>query len=511
MSEALNATEYLLDRRLEAGDGGRVAINHEGRDWTYDQVAELTAAVAAALHRTGVRPEERVLQVMVDGPEFVATFLGAMRLGAVAVPVSTMLTGAELGFIAADARARVAVISGEFAALAERIAAAAPELTDLVMVGAGTPALPARVRLHRFAEWAVPAPAPPTYATWADSPAFWLYTSGTTGQPKAAMHRHADLPFTAERYGQPVLGIGPQDRCFSVARLFFAYGLGNGLTFPFAVGATSILASAPPTPARVAALVREQRPTLFFAVPSFYAAILAADLPEDTFASVRHGVSAGESLPAPVFHRFRDRFGVEILDGIGSTEVLHIFISNRAGEIRPGTSGRVVEGYEARLVDDDGAAVGDGEPGHLLVRGESVATGYWCRTAVTRRTFEGEWVRTGDVYVRDREQVFTHAGRSDDMLKVGGIWVSPTEVESTLLEHPDVMEAAVVSEPDADQVPQPVAYVVPAPGRTVDPQALIDFCRQRMAAFKRPRRVLVVEALPKTATGKIQRYRLRGG
>ena len=511
MSEPLNAAAYLLDRRLQAGEGGRVAIRHEGRDWTYGEIAELTGAVAAALHETGVRPEERVLQVMADGPEFVATFLGAMRLGAVAVPVSTMLTGSELGFIAADARARVAVVSGEFAALAEPIATAAPELTDLVLVGAGDPVLPARVRLHRFASWAAPAPSAPPYATWADSPAFWLYTSGTTGQPKAAMHRHADLPYTAERYAQPVLGIGPQDRCFSVARLFFAYGLGNGLTFPLAVGATSILASAPPTPERVAALVRAERPTLFFAVPSFYAAILAAGLPEDTFASVRHGVSAGESLPAPLFHRFRERFGVEILDGIGSTEVLHIFISNRAGEIHPGTSGRVVEGYEARLVDDAGAAVGDGEPGHLLVRGESVATGYWCRTAVTRRTFQGEWLRTGDVYVRDQEQVYTHCGRSDDMLKVGGIWVSPTEVESALLEHPRVLEAAVVCEPDQDLVPQPVAYVVLTPGPTVDPAALIDFCRQRMAAFKRPRRVLVVETLPKTATGKIQRYRLRGG
>jgi benzoate-CoA ligase family protein len=306
-----------------------------------------------------------------------------------------------------------------------------------------------------------------------------------------------------------VLGIRPDDRCYSIAKLFFAYGLGNSLSFPFSVGATVILEPGPPSPAAVAALVTAERPTLFFATPTFYAGLLAAGLPEDTFASVRQGVSAGEGLPAPVLERFRARFGVEILDGLGSTEALHIFLSNRPGAVVPGTSGTPVPGYEVRLVDDAGGPVPDGETGHLMVRGESIATGYWCRTAVTRRVFCGDWMRTGDMYVRNEDGTYRHSGRSDDMLKVGGIWVSPAEVEATLAAHEDVVEAAVVAETNADGIQLPVAYVVLMPGRSVEPEALVEFCRARLAAFKRPRRVILCEQLPKTATGKIQRFKLR--
>jgi len=323
------------------------------------------------------------------------------------------------------------------------------------------------------------------------------------------MHRHADIPFTAETYGRQVLGIRPDDRCFSIAKLFFAYGLGNSLSFPFSVGASVVLEPGPPTPASVAALVREERPTLFFATPTFYAGLLAAGLPEDTFASVRQGVSAGEGLPAPVLERFRDRFGVEILDGLGSTEALHIFVSNRPGAVVPGTSGTPVPGYEVKVVDDAGDRVAAGEPGHLMVHGDSIATGYWCRTAVTRRVFCGEWMRTGDMYIHNEDGTYRHCGRSDDMLKVGGIWVSPAEVESTLAAHDDVVEAAVVAETDADGIQRPVAYVVLVPGRSVDPADLVEFCRSRLAAFKRPHRVVLCEQLPKTATGKIQRFKLR--
>jgi benzoate-CoA ligase family protein len=323
------------------------------------------------------------------------------------------------------------------------------------------------------------------------------------------MHRHADMPFTAETYAAQVLGIRADDRCLSVAKLFFAYGLGNSLTFPFSVGATTVLNPEAPTPASVAALVRAERPTLFFATPTFYAGLLAADLPADTFASVRHGVSAGEPLPAPVLERFRDRFGVEILDGIGSTEALHIFTSNAPGDVHPGSSGRPVPGYEVRLVDDTGAEVADDTPGQLLVRGESLATGYWCRTALTRRTFLGEWMRTGDMYTRSADGVYTYCGRSDDMLKAGGIWVSPAEVESVLVAHPDVVEAAVVGRADQDGIVRPVAFVVVRSDGGVDAEALTGFCRERLASFKRPREVHFVAELPKTATGKIQRYKLR--
>jgi benzoate-CoA ligase family protein len=519
MAERLNACEWLLDRRLEAGDGGRVAIRAGGKPLTYAELATRVDAVATALAGLGVRPEERIPLALYDTPEFVAAFLGALRLGAVPVPLSTMLTGEELAFMCGDARARVAIADAGLGEALRRMLAGAAELTDAVLVGEPSAAEAvaegageaARARVHGWDRWVAGGEGGPfpAYGSWPDSPAFWLYTSGTTGKPKGAMHRHVDLVHTAETYGGQVLGIAPDDRCLSVAKLFFAYGLGNSLTFPLSVGATVVLDPARPTPQGVAATAAAERPTLFFAVPTFYAALLAADVPDDSFASVRYAVSAGEPLPAGLYHRFRERFGVDILDGIGTTEALHIFISNRPGDIRPGTSGRVVPGYRARVVDDDGADVGAGETGHLLVAGESVATGYWCRTEVNRRTFLGEWLRTGDMYTRDADGVFSYQGRSDDMLKSGGIWVSPAEVEAALVEHADVLEAAVVGRADRDGVVQPVAYVVLLPDRAPTAEALIAFCRERLAAFKRPRDVVFVTELPKTATGKIQRYKLR--
>jgi len=510
----LNASQYLLDRRLEAGDGDRVALEQGGAPVTYEELGELVGRAANALRALGVRPEERVPLVLLDGVEFVASFLGALRIGAVPVPMSTMLTAAELAFQCNDARARVAIASAALAPVVKDMVAACEELTDLVIAGDGDVevALAGPLRVHSYEQLTGDQPAhAEIYPTWPDSPAFWLYTSGTTGKPKAAMHRHVDLPYTAETYGRQVLGITPEDRCYSVAKLFFAYGLGNSLTFPLSLGARTILDPARPTPQGVAAAVRERRPTLFFAVPTFYAAVLAADLPRDTFAPVRLAVSAGEPLPAGIFDRFKDRFGVDILDGLGTTEALHIFISNRPRDIRPGTTGFVVPGYQVRLVDDEGGTVPPGETGHLLVAGESVATGYWCRTEVTRRAFQGEWLRTGDVYSSSEDGVFTYAGRSDDMIKAGGIWVSPAEVEATLVQHPDVLEAAVVGRRTPEGLHEPAAYVVRMPGRSPRPEELVEFCRERLAAFKRPRQVVFLDDLPKTATGKIQRYKLRDG
>ncbi|HZD01269.1 MAG TPA: benzoate-CoA ligase family protein [Actinomycetes bacterium] len=514
MGELLNAGDYLVSRRLEAGDGNRVALEQGSERVTYAELAARVGQAANALRALGVRPEERVPLVLLDGVEFVASFLGALRIGAVPVPLSTMLTGGELAFQCNDARARVAVASAALAPVLKDMVAQCAELTDLVVAGDGhgdfEVTLAGPLRVYRYEEWTSNQPAEAeTYPTWPDSPAFWLYTSGTTGRPKAAMHRHADLPYTAETYGQQVLGITPADRCYSVAKLFFAYGLGNSLTFPLSLGACTILDPARPTPQGVAATVRERRPTLFFAVPTFYAALLAADLPRDTFASVRLAVSAGEPLPAGIFHRFKERFAVDILDGLGTTEALHIFISNRPGDIRPGSTGFVVPGYRVRLVNDEGGAVQPGETGHLLVSGESVATGYWCRTDVNRRTFQGEWLRTGDVYSCSEDGVLSYAGRSDDMIKSGGIWVSPAEVEATLVQHPDVLEAAVVGRRTAEGLQEPAAYVVRMPGRSPGAEELTEFCRQRLAAFKRPRQVVFVDDLPKTATGKIQRYKLR--
>jgi benzoate-CoA ligase family protein len=345
--------------------------------------------------------------------------------------------------------------------------------------------------------------------TLADSPAFWLYTSGTTGTPKAAMHRHGSLRSTAQTYAAHVLGIRPDDVCYSAAKFFFAYGLGNTLTFPFSVGARAVLDRARATPARLASVLESTRPTLFFGAPTAYAAMLAAGLPDSTFASVRLGVSAGEAFPADLYRRFTARFGIEVLDGIGSTEALHIFLSNRPGRVRPGTTGEVVPGYELRIEDPDGNPVPDGEPGSLQVKGDSIATGYWCRSEVSRRVFRGEWLRTGDIYARDADGYYTCLGRSDDVLKAGGLWVSPAEVETRLRAHPGVEQAVVVAVPDADGLDKPVACVIAKAGAAPTEDELIAFCRAGLAAFKRPRRVLFLAEFPLTATGKVQRFKLR--
>jgi benzoate-CoA ligase family protein len=499
-----NATDYLLHRQVRAGQGDRTAVVCDKVSLTYQELADETQRVAAGFRALGLRPEERVMFCMADGVEMLTGILGAMYLGAVPVPVSTMVTGAELATVLADSRARVLCVSTEFTEAARVALASAPEVTQVLIDGEtdlpGTPW--ATLRSHD--ELTEP------YATWADSPAFWLYTSGTTGKPKGAMHRHGSVRDVAELYGQGVLGVAPDDRTLSVAKLFFAYGLGNSAFFPLSAGATTILERARPTPAVIAARARAERPTLFFGVPTFYSALLNSDIPDDTFSSVRQGISAGEPLPPVLFSRFRERFGVEILDGLGSTEALHIFLSNRPGAARPGASGTPVDGYQVELRDETGTPITDtGQPGDLYLSGPSVASGYWCRTETTRAVFQGEWLRTGDTYVRNEDGTYTCLGRSNDMLKAGGIWVSPAEVEERLLEHPDVAEAAVVAGQDTDGLDKPIACVVPVPGRRVDAAALVAWCREGLAAYKRPRAVVSMTELPKTATGKIRRNVLR--
>lgn len=504
-----NAADFLLDRHVREGNGDRLAVLAPGRTLTYGELTEEVHRVAGGLAGIGVRPEERVMLCMVDGIELLTGILGAMWLGAVPVPVSTMVTGPELGNVLADSRARVLCVSDEFSAAAKTAIESAPEVTDVVLDRADPSAFSILVRTHDWAELSTSEDSP-AYRTCPDSPALWLYTSGTTGQPKGAMHRHASIRAVCETYGSQVLGVRADDRCFSVAKLFFAYGIGNSLFFPLSAGACSILDPTRPSPHGVAEKVRTARPTLFFGVPTFYSALLASDLPDDTFSSVRQAVSAGEPLPAVIFERFRERFGVEILDGIGSTEALHIFLSNRPGQAVPGTTGVAVPGYDIELRDTDGALpVEDGQPGELYVRGPSTAVGYWSRYETTKRVFQGEWLRTGDSYLRNADGTYTCLGRFDDMLKAGGIWVSPAEVEQRLLQHPDVAEAAVVAAPDADGIDKPVACVVAAAGREIDERALIEFCREGLASFKRPRAVVRLAELPKTATGKIRRTVVR--
>jgi benzoate-CoA ligase family protein len=524
--ELFNAASWLLGRNA-AATPDRVAVtaidaSGSATDVTYRELDDLAWRAAAALVAAGIRAEERILLCMADSPELLALFLGGLYIGAVPVPVSTMATRADLTALASDSRARLLAVSSEFAAAAAdaiglpglREVAVAGQTTDLApLLAAPRARTVARVRtLRGFLAAAGPADlaaARGAAPTLADSPAFWLYTSGTTGTPKAAMHRHGSLRATAVTYGSEVLGIGPDDVCYSAAKFFFAYGLGNSLTFPFSVGARTILDCARATPARLASVLASTQPTLFFGAPTAYAAMLAAGLPEDTFASVRLGVSAGESFPADLYQRFTGRFGLEVLDGIGSTEALHIFLSNRPGRVRPGTTGEVVPGYELRIEDADGNEVPGSEPGSLYVKGDSIATGYWCRSEVSRRVFRGEWLRTGDIYARDAEGFYTCLGRSDDVLKAGGLWVSPGEVETRLREHPDVEQAVVVAIPDSDGLDKPVACVVVAAGAQPTEDELIAFCRAGLSAFKRPRRVLFLPEFPLTATGKVQRFRLR--
>jgi benzoate-CoA ligase family protein len=453
-----------------------------------------------------------VLMVMSDEIPMLTGILGSFHAGLVAVPVSTMLTGAELGRIVADSGARVVLATSDFVGPVSEAIAVSPDVEVGVLSGAGTLDVPDRVTTYTWAELvglglaaddALLGVAPTVDDSWA----LWLYTSGTTGLPKAAMHRHANIRHVCETYGARVLGITPDDRTFSVAKLFFAYGIGNSLFFPFSVGAATVLEPRRPTPDVVREQLERHRPTLFFAVPTFYAGLNASDLPGEAVASVRMCASAGEPLPAPLQTRFTDRFGVEILDGIGSTEALHIFLSNRPGDIRPGTTGVAVPGYDVELRDALGQVVPAGEPGALHVRGESIALGYWHRTDASRTVFQGEWLSTGDTYVVDADGYYRCLGRNSDMLKAGGIWVSPAEVESRLLEHPSVLQAAVVGIADADGLDKPVGVVVAEPGTTQD--ELIEWCRSGLAHFKCPRQLVFVSDLPKTATGKLQRFKVR--
>ncbi|WP_428116478.1 benzoate-CoA ligase family protein [Candidatus Poriferisodalis sp.] len=553
-TDEFNAAAWLVDRHVDEGRGDRVAIRCGGRSTTY---AELLAEMWRAqwlLDDLGVRAGDRVAMVVQDDETFPALFLGALRAGAVPIPLSTMLEGTSLAGIVADCGARVLAISDTFAGVAADIAAAAPELLHIVVSGDATSVAAALGRDIDVRAWSyansstratdttdnantsaasaaddnantsaasaadddantsdagnvMEAPVAPTTR---GSQAFWLYSSGTTGTPKGVMHLHGNLPATVETYASRVLDVTPDDRCLSVAKLFFAYGLGNSLTFPFAMGATAILCPSPPTPALMAELITDERPTLFFSSPGFCAAMLDANPPPSTFGTVRATVTAGESLPANVQTRFAELTGSPVLDGIGSTELLHIFISNSLDEQVPGSSGHVVPGYEAELRDDNDNLVTEPDtPGYLHVRGPSAATGYWQRPEATAAAFREGWVRTGDVYNRSAAGHWTFLGRNNDMIKAGGIWVSPAEVESALIEHESVLEAAVVGARNDQGLETVVAFVVTATGASIDTALLEQHCRNRMAAFKRPRQIHVVDEFPKTATGKIKRFELR--
>ena len=490
-----NAASWLVDRHIENGRGDRIAIRCQAESLTYADVQREVFRAQHALADRGVAAGDRVAMVVNDEPGFMAWYLGAMRSGAIPIPLSTMLTGDDIGEIVADAGASLLVASAEHAPRVDGIDTTA----GTVVLGGDS-----------WSDYDDRSEAP-VADTDESSSAFWLYSSGTTGTPKGVMHRHSSPQATADTYARTVLGATAHDRFLSVAKLFFAYGLGNSLTFPFAVGGTTILNPDRPTPPGMLQLVADEQPTLFFASPGFVAAILDARPDPAVFSSVRATATAGESLPGDLQRRFSETFGHDVLDGIGTTEALHIFLSNRPDDQVAGSSGTPVDGYETELLDDEGNVVTEADtPGYLHVRGPSIADGYWQRPEQTAMAFlDGGWLRTGDVYVRSADGHWTFLGRNNDMIKAGGIWVSPAEVESVLIEHPDVLEAAVVGSRNQAGLEETIAFVVARTGHTIVPDEIEAHCRAKMAAFKRPRRLIVVDELPKTATGKIRRFELR--
>jgi len=505
-----NAAHDLIERNLAAGRAGKIAYIDDAGTYTYGELAERVNRCANALAGLGLQPEQRVLLCHLDTIDFPAVFLGAIKAGIVPIAANTLLTTNDYDYMLRDSRARALVVSAPLLPAFAPLIGKHPHLKHVVVSGAVDPASP-HPSLGKLM-----AAAGTTFTasdTTCDDACFWLYSSGSTGAPKGTVHLHSSLIGTAELYAKPILGLREDDVVFSAAKLFFAYGLGNGLTFPLSVGATTVLMAERPTPAAVFARLREHQPTIFYGVPTLFAALLASpDLPKRGELRMRRCTSAGEALPAEIGRRWTEQFGVEILDGLGSTEMLHIFLSNRPGEVRYGTSGTPVPGYELRIVGDDGHPVARGEVGELQINGPTSAMAYWNNREKTRNTFQGPWTRSGDKYSIDADGYYVYAGRTDDMLKVGGIYVSPIEVESALVTHPAVLEAAVIGKADEEQLVKPLAYVVLKSGQAASP-ALADELRQhvktQLAPYKYPRWIEFIDELPKTATGKIQRFKLR--
>jgi len=504
-----NFAADILERNLDAGRGDKIAYIDDRGSTTYAALAERVERFGHVLRSLGVRREERVLICLTDTVDWPTAFLGAIKAGVVAVPVNTLLTEDDYRFMLADSRARLLIVSEELLPKFAKAIAAGTDPVHVVVSGTN-----AHGHQHLDALLSAAKTDAVTAATTRDDMCFWLYTSGSTGKPKGAVHTHADLKLTDDLYAGPILGITESDVCFSVAKLFFAYGLGNALTFPMSVGATTVLLPHRPTPDLVADVLKKHQVTIFYAVPTFYAGFLASPAaPQRGDLKVRRCVSAGEALPPDVGRRWSERYGVDVLDGIGSTEMLHIFLSNRSGDVRYGTSGKPIAGYDLRLVDDDGKIITTrGEMGELQVRGPTSAMMYWNNREQSRITFLGEWTRSGDKYIEDDDGYFVYCGRRDDMLKVSGMYVSPFEVEGALQSNPEVLEAAVVGWPDDDRLIKPKAFVVlksPEKACAALAQALQNECRQKLAVYKYPRWIEFRTELPKTATGKIQRFKLR--
>jgi benzoate-CoA ligase family protein len=501
-----NAAAPFIDRHLAEGRGDKVVIRTGEESVTYGELAARVNRAGNALLGLGLEPGARLMMMVKDSPAFFYLFWGAIKAGIVPVPVSTLLRSSDYAFMLEDSGCRVCVYSPVFAAeVVPGLEAADPgPAQHLATEGEGTTLA---TLMAASSDSLTPAPAT------AEDDCFWLYSSGTTGAPKGAVHRHRDMVVTSEHYGVRTLGLREDDVCFSAAKLFFAYGLGNAMTFPLWVGASTVLLPGAPNPDSTFEVIESHKPSVFYGVPTLYGAQLKAlEAGTRDLSSLRVCVSAGEALPAALYQRWKTRVGVDILDGIGSTEALHIFISNKPGDITPGSSGRVVPGYQARIVDGDGAEVKAGDSGRLLIAGDSLARLYWNNPEKTAVTMVGDWLDTGDTYIHQPDGTYLYCGRNDDMMKVGGIWCSPFEIEAKLIEHPKVLEAAVVGRADDAELIKPEAFVVlddPADAGDAVAEELLQHCKQGLARYKYPRWFNFVDSLPKTATGKIQRFKLR--
>ncbi len=509
--ERFNFAQHLLTANAARAD--KPAFIDDQGTLTYGQLDQRLRSLAAALRSLGLKREERVLVLMQDTCDWPVAFLGAIYAGLVPVAVNTLLTADDYAYMLEHSRAQAVLASG--ACLPALKAALTKSDHEVHKVIVSRPVAPVDFGEQEFEAFvAAHSPLQRPAATGADDPAFWLYSSGSTGRPKGTVHSHANPYWTCELYAKRILKLTDQDVCFSAAKLFFAYGLGNALTFPLSVGACTILMAERPTPdacfKRMTGGVAATRPTVFYGAPTGYAGMLASPtLPKRDAVALRMASSAGEALPGELAQRFKAHFGVDIVDGIGSTEMLHIFLSNLPERVAYGTTGWPVPGYDIELRGDGGGPVPDGEPGDLYIHGPSAAMMYWGNRAKTRETFQGGWTKSGDKYIRNADGSYTYAGRSDDMLKVSGIYVSPFEVEATLVQHPAVLEAAVIGVPDAEGLTKTKAFVVLKDGGQADDAELKAFVKDKLAPYKYPRQIAFVTELPKTATGKIQRFKLR--
>jgi 4-hydroxybenzoate-CoA ligase len=510
-----NAVSDFVDANVARGLGDKIAFTDSGRSLTYAQLQARSCRFASALKALGLREENRLVLVMHDTVDHPVVFWGAIRAGIIPIPINTLLTAEQYAYLLADSRAAAVVVALPLAPALLSLRHRLPHLRTVIVVGGGAAAQAELREALAFEDvLAQGEPEPFTAPTMSDEVAFWMYTSGSTGDPKAVKHVHTSLMAVARLMGQGVIGIRVDDVAFSAAKLSFSYGLGNAVAFPLSVGASAVLLSERPTPQAVLATLRRHQPTIFYAVPSLYAALLAQpDIgPGAGSDRLRLCISAGEALPAHLGERWREVVGVDVLDGIGSTEMLQTFLSNRPGDVRYGSTGKPVPGYEVKIVDESGQELPPGEIGELMVRGPSAGEGYWNQRAKSRRTFAGEWTCTGDKYLRDADGYYYYCGRTDDMFKVNGMWVSPFEVEAALVSHDAVLEAAVIGKKDGDGLVKPKAFVVLKNGYAAD-ERLFEMLRahvkERAGAWKYPRWIAVRDDLPRTATGKIQRFKLR--